>query len=68
MLSSVCLGTVLLENLANRHIDDPTWNASTFDLAAAEATIAQNPFDVVTWKGDLSAFQNAGGKICQSHS
>lgn len=44
--------------------DDPNWNASSFSRLDAKAAGDQNPFNIQTWNGDLSAFKNKGGKVC----
>jgi len=44
-------------------IDDPTWDASKYTIFDAQVAAEQNPFNIMTWEGDLSAFQSAGGKI-----
>lgn len=48
-------------------IDNPKWNASTYTIHDAKAAIDQNPFNVQTWEGDLSAFKDRGGKVCKFH-
>ncbi|KAK4495323.1 hypothetical protein PRZ48_013654 [Zasmidium cellare] len=48
-------------------LNDPTWNASTLDAETAAYAAALNPFNIETWKGDLSAFRNRGGKIIHFH-
>lgn len=47
--------------------NDPTWNASTLNSSTAAYAAAKNPFNIETWKGDLSAFKNRGGKIIHYH-
>lgn len=44
---------------------NPKWNASTFTIHDAKAAIDQNPFNIQTWEGDLSAFKDRGGKVCK---
>jgi feruloyl esterase len=44
-------------------IDDTEWDPATFTIEDAAAAIAQNPFTINTWNGDLSGFKNAGGKL-----
>ncbi|EMC97790.1 hypothetical protein BAUCODRAFT_137637 [Baudoinia panamericana UAMH 10762] len=48
-------------------LNDPTW--SPFNLTAQLAAYAHavNPSDIETWKGDLSAYKNKGGKILHYH-
>ncbi len=43
--------------------DDTTWDASTYSRKDALAAGLQNPFNIATFDGDISAFKNAGGKI-----
>jgi feruloyl esterase len=45
--------------------DNPSWNASTYSRLDAKIAGDQNPFNVQTWNGDLSAFKNKGGKVCK---
>ncbi len=47
--------------------NDSNWDP--FSLSPADYTTIsnQNPFDVETWKGDLSAFKNRGGKLLTYH-
>jgi hypothetical protein len=45
------------------HTDDPDWDAGTYNRLDAKAAAEQNPFNIQTWNGDLSAFQAAGGKL-----
>ena len=47
--------------------NDPTWDGATLSIQDAANAEAQNPSDISTWKGDLSGFQNKGGKILHYH-
>lgn len=47
--------------------NDPTWDAATLSLEDAAYAAAKNPSNIETWKGDLSAFQDKGGKILHYH-
>ena len=51
---------------SNATAGDPSWNASTYDRLDAKIAGEQNPFNIQTWNGDLSAFKNKGGKVCKS--
>ncbi|CAG8973336.1 hypothetical protein HYALB_00000099 [Hymenoscyphus albidus] len=46
---------------------NPDWDPKTFSIADYAAAFAQNPFNIDTWDGDLSAFQNRGGKVLSYH-
>ena len=46
-------------------LEDPNWNASTYTIHDAKNAIDQNPFNVQTWNGDLSAYRAKGGKVCK---
>ncbi|TCD71998.1 Tannase and feruloyl esterase [Steccherinum ochraceum] len=52
-----------------RHIvyNDTTWDGRSFTLQDAATALAQNPFNVETWNGDLSAFASHGGKLLTYH-
>lgn len=47
--------------------DDPSYDVSKYTRKDAEAAIAQNPFNVQSFDGDLSKFQQKGGKILHYH-
>ena len=47
--------------------DNPNWNASSYNRLDAKAAGDQNPFNIQTWNGDLSAFKNKGGKVLTYH-
>ncbi|KIN02684.1 hypothetical protein OIDMADRAFT_40566 [Oidiodendron maius Zn] len=47
--------------------NNPKWNASTYTIHDAKAAIDQNPFNIQTWEGDLSAFKDRGGKVLTYH-
>ncbi|KAL4877584.1 Tannase/feruloyl esterase [Aspergillus karnatakaensis] len=46
---------------------DPSWDPATFTTKDAELALLQNPFNMQTWDSDLSAFQQAGGKVLAYH-
>lgn len=45
--------------------DDTTWDPASFTIKDAQVAIDQNPFDIASFQGDISAFQKAGGKVCE---
>lgn len=47
--------------------EDRTWDAATFTRKDAAAAIEANPFNIETFDGDLSAFQESGGKVLTYH-
>ncbi|EPE24619.1 alpha/beta-Hydrolase [Glarea lozoyensis ATCC 20868] len=47
--------------------NDPTWSADTFSRQDAANAAQQNPYDIQTWNGDLSAFASRGGKVLHYH-
>ncbi|KAJ3933009.1 MAG: ferulic acid esterase [Lentinula lateritia] len=47
--------------------NDTTWDGRNFSLADAMNAASQNPFNIQTWEGDLSAFAGNGGKILTYH-
>ncbi|KAJ5173313.1 hypothetical protein N7492_005906 [Penicillium capsulatum] len=47
--------------------NDPSWNASNWSVKDAAAALAQNPYNIQTFEGDLSSFQKAGGKVLHYH-
>ncbi|MCJ1243336.1 putative feruloyl esterase B-2 [Trapelia coarctata] len=48
-------------------LNNPQWNASTFNIQDAAAAETLNPADIRTWPNDLSAFRNTGGKMISFH-
>lgn len=46
--------------------NDPSWSAFNFTVQDAAFAAAKNPSDIETWKGDLSAFRDHGGKLLVS--
>ena len=47
--------------------NDSTWDGKTFSLQDTDTALKQDPFNVETWKGDLSAFSSRGGKLLTYH-
>jgi feruloyl esterase len=47
--------------------NDASWDPATFTARDAKDAIEQNPFNIQTWNGDLSAFKAAGGKVLHYH-
>lgn len=47
--------------------NDTTWDPATLGLEDYAAAAAQNPFDIQTWNGNLSATRDRGSKILQYH-
>jgi feruloyl esterase len=47
--------------------NDPNWSAADLSLADTVYAPAKNPSNIETWNGDLSGFQNKGGKILHYH-
>ncbi|KAJ3776995.1 putative feruloyl esterase B-1 [Lentinula raphanica] len=47
--------------------NDTTWDGKNFSVADAMVSVAQNPFNIDTWEGDLSVFAKNGGKILSYH-
>ncbi|KAH7317700.1 Tannase/feruloyl esterase [Rhexocercosporidium sp. MPI-PUGE-AT-0058] len=47
--------------------NDTTWDPATYTIQDAKVANDQNPFNIATWDGDISAFQNAGGKLLHYH-
>jgi len=47
--------------------NNPGWNASTFDTAAAQAAESLNPGDIRTYPSSLSDFERRGGKLLMYH-
>ncbi|KAH9204788.1 hypothetical protein DL95DRAFT_494557 [Leptodontidium sp. 2 PMI_412] len=48
-------------------VDDSNWDPATFTIADAKVANEQNPFDIATWNGDISAYKNNGGKLLHYH-
>lgn len=48
-------------------LQDPNWDATTLNSSTAALAAAINPSNIQTWEGDLSAFQNKGGKLLTYH-
>lgn len=48
-------------------LQDPNWDADTLNATLAAYAASLNPFNIETWKGDLSGFKNKGGKIMTYH-
>jgi len=64
-----CIVSFTSTNLRNRaylNADDSNWNPATFTIQDAKVAEDQNPFDIATWNADISAFRNAGGKLCKT--
>lgn len=47
--------------------NNPNWDPTKFNSADAAFSHAKDPFGIETWSGDLSNFQNHGGKILHYH-
>ncbi|KAF5344249.1 hypothetical protein D9758_012351 [Tetrapyrgos nigripes] len=52
-----------------RHVvyNSTSWDGRTFTLEDAAAALRQNPFNVETYNGDLSAFASRGSKLLSYH-
>lgn len=48
-------------------LNDPGWTADELNNYYAALAATENPFNIETWKGDLSAYQSKGGKILHYH-
>ena len=48
-------------------LEDPNWSAADLNAYYVALSASKNPSDISTWKGDLSAFKNKGGKILHYH-
>jgi len=48
-------------------LENPTWQAIDLTVQLAALAAAEDPGGIATWKGDLSAFQNKGGKLLHYH-
>ena len=46
---------------------DPSYNATKWKVHDAEVALAQNPYNIQTFEGDLSPFKKAGGKVLHYH-
>ncbi|KAJ5716181.1 hypothetical protein N7493_008092 [Penicillium malachiteum] len=46
--------------------NDPSWDGN-FTVQDAEAALAQNPYNIQTWDGDLTPFRKTGGKVLHYH-
>ncbi|CRG84502.1 feruloyl esterase, putative [Talaromyces islandicus] len=46
---------------------NPNWDPLSLTSKDAEVALAQNPFDIETWNGDLEPFRKAGGKVLTYH-
>jgi feruloyl esterase len=47
--------------------NNPSWSGKNFTLKDAAAALAQNPYNIQTWDGDISPFQKSGGKVLHYH-
>ncbi|KAI7970325.1 hypothetical protein EIK77_000539 [Talaromyces pinophilus] len=47
--------------------NNPSWNASNWSVKDAAVALAQNPYNIQTFEGDLSPFQKTGGKVIHYH-
>ncbi|KAE9370689.1 ferulic acid esterase [Stipitochalara longipes BDJ] len=47
--------------------NNSNWDPANFTIADAKVAEDQNPFDIATWNGNISAFQNNGGKLLHYH-
>ncbi|KAH9211422.1 putative feruloyl esterase [Leptodontidium sp. 2 PMI_412] len=47
--------------------NDTTWDPATYTIEDAKVANDQNPFNIATWNGDISAFQKSGGKLLHYH-
>ena len=48
-------------------LNDSTWEISTLNLQDVALAEAQNPFNIATFEGDLSAYRDMGGKLLHYH-
>ncbi|EED23097.1 feruloyl esterase, putative [Talaromyces stipitatus ATCC 10500] len=46
---------------------DPNWDPATLNAQDYEIALAQNPSNIQTFEGDLSAFRDAGAKVLTYH-
>ncbi|KAJ6072816.1 hypothetical protein N7467_010901 [Penicillium canescens] len=47
--------------------ENPSWSGKNFTVKDAAVALAQNPYNLHTWEGDLSPFQKSGGKVLHYH-
>ncbi|KAJ5090128.1 hypothetical protein N7532_008812 [Penicillium argentinense] len=47
--------------------NNPKWNGKSWTIKDAAAALAQNPYNIQTFEGDISPFQKAGGKVLHYH-
>ncbi|KAL4922441.1 Tannase/feruloyl esterase [Aspergillus aurantiobrunneus] len=47
--------------------NDPNWNATKWTIKDAEVALRQNPYNIATWKADLSPLRDAGTKLLTYH-
>ncbi|KAJ5168592.1 uncharacterized protein N7482_004186 [Penicillium canariense] len=47
--------------------ENPSWSGENWTVKDAAAALAQNPYNIQTWEGDLSLFQKSGGKVLHYH-
>ncbi|KAJ5773093.1 hypothetical protein N7457_007989 [Penicillium paradoxum] len=47
--------------------NDLSWSGESFTIQDAAVALAQNPYNIQTWEGDISSFKNAGGKVLHYH-
>lgn len=47
--------------------NDPSWSGTTWTIQDAAVALAQNPYNIQTWDGDLSSFRSTGGKVLHYH-
>ncbi|KAJ6128707.1 hypothetical protein N7471_009924 [Penicillium samsonianum] len=47
--------------------NNPSWSGANFTVKDAAAALAQNPYNIQTWDGDISPFKKTGGKILHYH-
>lgn len=47
--------------------NDPTWDPATLSSADYTAAAVQNPYNIMTWEGDLSGVKDKGAKILHYH-
>ncbi|KNG88563.1 feruloyl esterase B-1 [Aspergillus nomiae NRRL 13137] len=47
--------------------NNTNWDLTTWTIKDAAVASAQDPYQISTWDGDLSPFQNKGGKVLHYH-
>ncbi|EPS33808.1 hypothetical protein PDE_08770 [Penicillium oxalicum 114-2] len=47
--------------------NDSSWEGKDWTMQDAAVAMAQNPFNIQTWEGDISPFKKAGGKVLHYH-